>query len=269
MDSVPAAPSGAGTDAVTRVLAGVVCVVLLDATLLLLFYPARTDELWASPLHPPITAMVLGSAYAGGAYFFGRVMFGAPWTQVAAGLAGVVVFVWAAAVATVLDIGDFNRDTLQFVAWAALYVVTPLLVPWLLVRNRRRFGAAAGPPLPAALRTALLAGGIAVACAGALLVWEPQVAVDSWPWSLTPLTARITGAVVALYGTVWASVALQRTWAGIRIPLQAQAIGLAFLLLAVARDSAAVDWGNPLAAAVVALAAAMLAASAVLARRAA
>ena len=62
----------------------------------------------------------------------------------------------------------------------------------------------------------LLAGG-AVTMAGLLLFALPQPAIDVWPWALTPLTARIVAAVVALFGSVWDSVALHRDRVAARI----------------------------------------------------
>ena len=103
---------------------------------------------------------------------------------------------------------------------------------------------------------------------GLLFLAVPDVAIDSWPWTLTPLTARVTGAVLAMYGTVWLAVAVHHVWAGARIPLEAQTIGLAFLLLAIARGQDTVDWDNALAFVIVAAAAAMLMVSALLSRRA-
>jgi hypothetical protein len=268
MNSVPAAPSGAVTDTLTRVIAGVICLVLLDAAQLLFFYPERTATLWAWKLQPEITAMVLGSVYAGGAYFFARILFGAPWRSVAAGFPSVIVFVWIAGIATLLHLDRFIKDSTPFAAWVALYVVTPFLVPWLVARNHHRYGAPHGPPLPRAVRGTLGAVGGLLLVAGLLFLVAPDVAIDGWPWPLTPLTARIIGAVLAMYGTVWLAVAVHDTWAGARIPLEAHAIGMAFVLLAVVRGEDVVDWGNPLAIVFVAAAAAMLVASAVLSRRA-
>ena len=68
-------------------------------------------------------------------------LFGAPWRAVAAGFPAVIVFVWMAAIATLLHLDRFHKDSLPFVAWAALYMVTPFLVPWLVLRNHRRCGA--------------------------------------------------------------------------------------------------------------------------------
>lgn len=269
MNSVPAAPSGTVTDVLTRAIAGVLCVILLDAAQLLFFYPDRTATLWAWKLQPEITAMVLGSVYAGGAYFFARILLGAPWRSVAAAFPAIIVFVWIAGIATLLHLDRFIKDAIPFGAWVALYALTPFVVPWLVARNHRLYGGPSGAPMPRGLVRALgLTGGVLLAL-GVLFLIVPDVAIDAWPWTLTPLTARVTGAVLAMYGTVWLAVAVHGTWAGARIPMQAEAIGLAFALLGVALGEDAVDWGNPLAFVFVAVAATMLVVSALLARRAA
>ena len=123
------------------------------------------------------------------------------------------------------------------------------------------------PALPAGLRV-FSAFVVLVLVIGAGLFLVPDLVKPRWPWPLTPLTARVLGAVLAMYGTVWLAVAVHHTWAGARIPLQAQTIGLAFLLVAVARGEDVVDWGNPLAIVIVAVAAVMLVVSALLSRRA-
>ena len=83
----------------------------------------------------------------------------------------------------------------------------------------------------------LLAGG-AVTMARLLLFALPQPAIDVWPWALTPLTARVVAAVVALFGSLWLSVALHRDRVAARIPLEAHAVGLVSLLAAAARAAA-------------------------------
>ena len=250
----------------TRAVAGFLVLILADAAQLLAFYPDRTDTLWAWTIAPPLTAMLLGSAYVGGGYFFARVLFGAPWERVAAGFPPVILFVWMAAIASALHLDRFHDESLPFAAWAALYVVTPIGVPLLYLRNRRPL---TGPPLPRGGRIALGVAGAAVVAAALVLFVVPQVGIDNWPYTLTPLTTRITAAVLALYGAVWLSVALHGTSTAARIPLQSHALALAVLLVAIARGEEAIDWGNAIAPALVAVAAAMAAISALLAWRAA
>jgi hypothetical protein len=216
-------------------VAGFLVLILIDAAQLLAFYPDRTETLWAWTIQPPVTAMVLGSVYTAGAYFFARVLFGAPWERVAVGFPPIIAFVWMAAIATVIHLDRFHDDSLPFAAWVALYVVTPVGVPLLYLRNRRPIG---GPPLPRAARVALGAVGAAIVSAGLVFYIVPDLAIDVWPYPLTPLTARITAAVLAVYGGVWLSVALYNSAA--RIPLEAHTIGLVVLVVALARGEEAV-----------------------------
>jgi hypothetical protein len=234
VNSVPTAPS---TDLLTRAVAGFLVLILVDAAQLLAFYPERTATLWAWTIEPPVTAMLLGSIYTAGAYFFARVLFGAPWERVAAGFAPIALFVWMAALATVIHLDRFHEDSLPFAAWAALYVVTPIAVPLLYLHNRAPIG---GPPLPRLTRVALGAVGAAIVVASLVVFAVPDVAIDAWSYALTPLTARITAAVVAVYGGVWLSVAVYNSTRAARIPLEAQVIGLVVLVVALARGEEAI-----------------------------
>jgi hypothetical protein len=221
----------------TRWIAGLILLFLLDAVQLLWLVPDRTDELWAWEIEPELTSMVLASAYAAGAYFFGRVVFGATWRRVAPGFPGVIVFVWMAAAATFLHLDRFIEDNLAFSAWIALYTLTPIGIPLLYAYNERRAPPREGATLPHGMRVGLAIAGAAVTAAGLAMTLSPSTAQDVWPWSLTPLTARIMAAVVALYGSVWVSVAVDGTRTGARIPLEAHAIGLVVLLAALIRES--------------------------------
>ena len=125
MNSVPAAPSQQPTDVLTRAVAGFLVLILADAAQLLEFYPDRTDTLWAWTIDPPLTAMLLGSAYVAGGYFFARVLFGAPWDRVAAGFPPVILFVWMAAIATALHLDRFHEDSLPWGGGGARERLTP------------------------------------------------------------------------------------------------------------------------------------------------
>jgi hypothetical protein len=253
----------------TRWVAGCIVFFLVDAAQLLLLAPDMTDELWAWEILPETTAMVLASAYVGGAYFFVRVVFGAPWRQVAAGFPPVIVFVWIAAAATFLHLDRFIEGNIAFAAWISLYTLTPIGIPLLYAWERRRAGVGErGVALPRGVRLALGAVGGAVVIGALVMLFSPTTAIDDWPWSLTPLTTRIVAAVIALYGSVWVSAALDGTRAGTRIPFHAHALALAFFLLALVRGGDDVDWGNALAPILAGAAGAMIVTSLLLARRA-
>jgi hypothetical protein len=253
--------------ALTRWVGGFIVFFLVDAAQLLLLAPDMTDDLWAWEILPETTAMVLASAYVGGAYFFVRVVLGAPWRQVAAGFLPVIVFVWFAAAATFLHLDRFIEENIAFAAWISLYTLTPIAIPLLYAWERRRAGAGErGEALPSGVRVVLGAVGGAVVAGAVVMLVSPSTAIDEWPWSLTPLTTRILAAVIALYGTVWVSAALNGTRAGTRIPFHALALALAFFLLALVRGGDDVDWDNALAPILAGLAGAMLVTSLLLAR---
>ena len=61
----------------TRLLALVIIPFLLGAFVILYGFPRHTARLFAWPIKPTMTSMMLASAYLGGAYFFVRVLGGA------------------------------------------------------------------------------------------------------------------------------------------------------------------------------------------------
>lgn len=255
--------TAAPTLALTRWVAGFIVLILADASQLLLFFPGRTAELFAWHIKPEITSLVLASAYVGGGYFFVRVFFGGAWERVAAGFPPVIAFIYVVGAATFLHLDRFIQDSVPFYAWVAVYILTPLGVPALYLLNRRASAkAVGGPPMRRALRLAVGGTGAAVVLAGLLVFAAPGPAGDVWPWTITPLTARIVAAVIVLIGAVWLSVAQAGSWSASRIPLEAHMIALAFLLWAAVRGGDAIDWGEPLAPVLVAGTAAMLLASA-------
>ena len=244
---------GGDVGRLTRWVALAVIFFLADAIQLLLLLPDRTGELFAWAIDPQVTSLVLGSAYVAGAYFFVRVAMANAWRRVAAGFPAVIVFVWGAAGATALHLDRFLHDGLSFAAWAAIYAIAPVGLPVLYLRQCRKARVpVADPPMPA--RARLLLGGVggAVVLVALLAFALPASTIDLWPWTLTPLTARIVATVMALFGSLWVSVAVSGGRTAARIPLESHALGLAFLLIAAVRGHADIDWSNPLAATLVA-----------------
>jgi hypothetical protein len=141
--------------------------------------------------------------------------------------------------------------------------VLPLLY---LARRRAARVPFADTPLPGRAAIGVIGGAVVLA---ALLAFAlPQVTIDLWPWELTPLTARIVATVMALFGSLWVSVALHGGTTAARIPLEAHGLGLVFLLIAAVRGAGDIDWTNPVSAILVAGVAAMAVADALtLARR--
>jgi len=231
----------------TRGVAAAIVPFLVVAFAVLYPFPGDTKRLFAWQIRPTLTAMLLASAYLGGAYFFVRVAAARSWSSVKAGFVPVGVFASLLGIATVLHWGKFNHHHVAFWLWAGLYFSTPFLVFWVYARNRPE-DPPADPgdlllPLPAA-RALAVVGGLALGT-GAFLFLVPAAAIAIWPWSLTPLTARVLGAVFCL-GLAGLGAPLDRRWHTARIPFEVAGIMLVLMLIAGVRAHAQLDPGNPL-----------------------
>src|SRR5438270_13060865 len=91
----------------TRVLAAVIVPFLVLAFMVLVPWPTDTTRLFAWGIRPSMSAMVLGSVYLGGAYFFLRVVRASQWHTVAGGFLPVGMFATLMGVTTILHWHQF------------------------------------------------------------------------------------------------------------------------------------------------------------------
>ncbi len=233
----------------TRWLAIVIIPFLAIAFVILYGFPADTELLFAWNIKPPMTAMMLGSAYAGGVWFFWRVYRARAWREVKVGFPAVGTFATLLGIATILHWDRFIHDALAFWLWVILYWTTPFLVFGTLYRQLRVDADphVAEPVLPTAARIAFgLIGGFMVVVAVALFL-APEAFIPSWPWPLTPLTARVMSAMFALPGIVGLGIAIDPRWSVARIVLEAQVVSIALILGGAMRDRGSIDFGSPMA----------------------
>ena len=66
----------------TRWLAAFIVPFLVVAFGILYFFPADTARLWAWTILPPMTPMLMGAGYVGGAYFFLRAITATGWHEI-------------------------------------------------------------------------------------------------------------------------------------------------------------------------------------------
>jgi len=230
---------------VTRALSGFIVPFLVVAFVVLYGFPTRTDRLFAWTITPPMTPMTLGAVYVGGAYFFVRAFRADGWHTVKAGFVAVGTFASLMGVATILHWDRFDHDHVAFWLWAGLYFSTPFLVWGVWAANRRRGSVAAPDDLVLAPAARFLLGGTGALAvmAGCLLFLRPEQAIDVWPWSLTPLTARVMGSTFML-GTAALGVVTDARWSAARLMLQVQVVMLALILIAAARARDDFDGSN-------------------------
>jgi hypothetical protein len=230
---------------VTRWLSAVIIPFLVVAFAVLYPVPDDTGRLFAWPIKPTLTPMILGSVYLGGAYFFLRAATARQWHTVKGGFVPVGTFATLMGVATILHWGKFTHSHVAFWLWAGLYFTTPLLVFGVWWDNRRRDTPADSTELliPARVsRVIAVLGGLSVLTALFLFLF-PGRAAAIWPWTLTPLTARVMGAIFAL-GIAGLGAPADRRWSSARILLQVAALMLTLILAAGVRARSDLDPAN-------------------------
>jgi hypothetical protein len=220
----------------TRWVSAIIVPFLVAAFAILYLFPDHTQELFAWGIQPRMSAMMLGAAYIGGAYFFVRVATNARWHWVKVGFLPVTTFATLMGIATILHWDRFNHGYISFFAWVGLYFTTPFIVFLLWLRNR---STDPGPDtsldrcVPHLVRLVIgIVGGLTL-FTSIVLFLQPSFMISTWPWQLTPLTARVMGALFALTGVGELGIALDVRWSAVRIALQSQMIGIVAISVAI------------------------------------
>jgi peptidoglycan/LPS O-acetylase OafA/YrhL len=231
----------------TRVVAAIIVPVLVAAFIMLYLLPDDTEGLFAWPVRPHMTAMMLGATYLGGAYFFTRVLTARRWHHVSLGFLPVAALCLILGAATALHWDRFTQGHVSFILWVILYFTLPVVLPVVWYHNRpdgtTRLDHEALLSRPVSLTFGIL--GAVFTGVGLLLLFVPHLMIPTWPWELSPLTARVVSSLFVLTGLIALSISVDRRWTAVRFILQAQTVAVVLILLAVvlARDD--FDWTAP------------------------
>jgi len=225
----------------TRVVSAVIIPFLVLAFVVLYGWPRDTARLFAWPIKPPLTAMLLGSVYLGGAYFFARATRATAWHAIKGGFPPVATFATLMGIATILHWEKFTHSHVAFWLWVGLYFTTPFLIAGVWIVNRRFEDRAADGEVvvPESMARVIGAIGVLAVAMSAFLFLFPQQAIDLWPWTLTPLTARVMGAIFAL-GLAAVGAFTERRWSAYRLMMQVEMIMLGLILVSGIRGAS--DW---------------------------
>jgi hypothetical protein len=231
----------------TRWLGAVIVPFLVLAFIVLYPAPGDTRHWFAWTIKPTMTPMVLGSAYLGGAYFFVRVFIAKQWHTVKAGFVPVTLFASCLGIATIIHWDKFNHHHVAFWIWTLLYFTTPFLVFAVFLLNQAVSPSASPDELriPATARVVTAMAGLGAVVLGAYVFGFPNRAINIWPWTLTPLTARVTGAILML-GISGLIIAADARWTTAKIMLQVARIMIVLFLVAAARAHDQLDSSRPM-----------------------
>ena len=216
----------------TRGVSVAVVPVLGAAFVILFFFPAQSCMLWGWTIPTNMSAMFMGGGYLSGAVFFTRAWRSPEWHRLGPGIVSTTVFATMLGIATFIHWGSFNHDHVSFLAWLLLYTSTPLLLPWLWVRNRRHDPRTPAPGerlVPGPLRAVLATMGAAQLAFALTLFARPSLFTDRWPWPLDTVSARSLAGFAAFPAVTYLAFAVERRWSALRWPFETAMIGLALV----------------------------------------
>jgi len=244
----------------TRAVAWIIIPFLVAAFIILYLDGRHTATWFAWEIPSRLTTALMGAGYLGGAYFFLRVglgrrrhhvdlgagylnpssyVAGSPalrWHNVHLGYPPVTAFTIFMLLATLLHFDKFITGNWPFWVWFVLYIVTPVLVPLVWWRNRTADPRTPEPGdriVPNWLRTVMaFAGGFLLAVC-LVAFFRPDIFITIWPWTLSPLTARVmAGFHLALLGVGALVMASDNRWSAWIVPMQSITLWYGLLLIA-------------------------------------
>lgn len=230
---------------VTRVLAAIVVPVLVAAFIMLYLFPSQSGRLFAWPVKPVMSAMMLGATYIGGAYFFTIVVLTKKWHTVRLGFIPVTTFASILGISTILHWDKFTQGHISFILWALLYFVLPFVIPVIWYINQRINRGESDPrwgELPRSLTTTATVLGAVMTLVSLALFISPQVLISTWGWTLSPLTARVMSAKFALSGLVGLEVGYDRHWSSVQTIMTAQVISILLFFAAMIPAASDIRW---------------------------
>jgi hypothetical protein len=226
-------------------IGAVVVLVLVMAFAILYLFPDRTGDFFAWKITPQMTPLLMGAGYLGGAYFFARVVMATQWHTVGHGFIPISLFTWFMLLATLLHLDKFTQGHLAFYMWFSLYVITPLLIPFLWFRNRVTDPKTIEPGeviVPKTARGIANALGIFLLGMAVVLFILPffgDSGLNLWAWKVSPLTMQVIAGWGALTGGAGPVLGREQRWSAWKILVEGQSVALTLILLGAVRA-----WGD-------------------------
>lgn len=226
-----------------RWLAIFVAPVVIAAGIILYGFPTRTAELFAWPIAPTMTPIVMGAGYLSATWYFFRLGRAREWRTVSSVLGGVLVFTLVMLASTLLHWDRFSHGKFTFWLWVVVYLASPLSVATVIFTHRKSpKGEASGPLMEPALRAFFAVVFAALLFMAACMVFVPALSIPWWPWKLTPLTSRVIGGWLAVLGVGGMLMCRSARWPQWKVGIETGTIW--FLLIALAMPGATSDFAG-------------------------
>jgi hypothetical protein len=228
-------------------------VLVLLAGFQLFVFTERTNTYFAWTIVNPLAAAFLGAGYWASFAIEALAAKQRIWANARIAVPTVFVFTVLTLVATLLHLDKFHLGgsvpagtRVVTWAWIAIYVLVPLLMLVVLVRQARTPGS--DPPrsvlLPGWVYAALAVQAIILLGFGVALFAAPGPTAPLWPWQLTPLLAQATGAWLISLGVAAAHALLERDARRLRPAMVGYLLLAVLQAIAVARYPHRFHWGS-------------------------
>jgi hypothetical protein len=199
---------------------------------ILYLFPNDTEAYFAWTIAHPLTPVYMGAAYFAG---IGNLLAVSAnrWSLARVQLPTIILFSLTMLLATLLHIPIFNWSHPVAWAWLAVYVVSPVAAVIVCLQMERGYQSPAfdSQMLPAPFPSLMLGFASLYGVVGLGLILFPAQAAPLWPWSLTPLTARVIGGWWLSGATLQFMLGRQETFHTARVGLFANLLVTSLLLV--------------------------------------
>ncbi len=215
-----------------------------------LYLQSGDTHQFAWTIKPPLTAAFLGAAYWASLVLNLLASRERVWARVRIAVIPGLVFTTLMLTATLIHLDRFHLHSSDSLAravawvWLVVYIAIP---PLTLAALATQVRAAGGDPPRAAplqqwMRVALAVQGLVMVALGASLFAAPDATGSLWPWPLTPLTSRATGAWLCGIGLTAVLAVFENDLRRIRAMLAAYGVVGVLEVIALARYPHTLDW---------------------------
>lgn len=213
------------------VLLGAGALAIITGPVLYLF-PGNTAAYFAWTIQHPLTPVFMGASYLAG---IGNLIAvrADRWSLARVQMPAIITFTMTMLLATLLHIPIFNWSHPVAWAWLAVYVVSPIaaVIVWIQMERGFQRPEFDSKQLPASFSSVMLTFALVHGLTGLVLFLFPGQTAVLWPWSLTPLTARVVGGWWISAAALDLMLARQRTLNTARVGLFANMLITSLLLI--------------------------------------
>lgn len=211
--------------------------------------PADTATNFAWPIQPVVMAAVLGAFYITSAPLFLFPLLAKRWEMIRVMILPAALFSTVQLAATFLHWDKFSIGTVPFYVWFASYLLPPPIFVAAYLWHQKRSGdeapVSSDDQMPAWLQTTLLVLGSLLTLVAVLAFFFPNILIPSFPWKLTPLTARSLSGWLIAVGTLMLSMRRENSRTRSRLATPMLMLILPSLLMQMGRYASEVNWASP------------------------